>query len=124
MAVLMAIPVTKWQLFPRHLIQRWVRLALDLPFDMFASQCQWCGQPQDDSEHHHATCSKAASREWRRGHDHIVGTLAYILHTSGMAYIAKESQIPAHVDSCKKEDIRCDARLADPKIQYWTSMFP
>ncbi len=37
MAFLMAIPVTKWQLFPKHLFQLWVRLALDLPFDMCAS---------------------------------------------------------------------------------------
>ena len=33
MAFLMAIPVTKWQFFPKHLFQHWVRLALDLPFD-------------------------------------------------------------------------------------------
>jgi hypothetical protein len=64
MAFLMAIPVSKWQLFPKHLFQQWVGLVLDLQFDMFASQCQWYGLPQDDSGHHHAFCSKAASQEW------------------------------------------------------------
>jgi hypothetical protein len=111
MAFLMAIPVTKWQLFPRHLFQRWVRLVLDLPFDTFASKCQWCGQPQDDSGHHHATCSKAASREWKRGHDHVIEAVADILHTSGIAYTAKESQIPAHVDSRKKGDILVECQI-------------
>jgi hypothetical protein len=39
MAFLMAIPVSKWQSFPKHLFQRWIRLVLDLPFDMCASLC-------------------------------------------------------------------------------------
>ncbi len=33
------------------------------------------------------------------------------LHTSGLAYTAKESQIPAHVDSCKKGDIMVQCQL-------------
>ncbi len=87
MAFLMAIPVSKWQCFQKHLFQRWVRLVLDLLFDMCASQCQWCGQPQDDSGHHHATCSKAASREWQSGHDHVVEALAGTLHCDDLLFL-------------------------------------
>ncbi len=78
----------------------------------------------DDSGHHHATCSKAASREWKRGHDHVIEAVADILHTSGMAYTAKESQIPAHVDSRKKGDILVESRRPDwPLTRFNIGLF-
>jgi len=111
MAFLMAIPVTKWQLFPKHLFQRWVRLALDLPFDECASVCQFCGQIQDESGHHRATCSKAASRAWTRGHNYVVETIAAILDTSGLPYTTRESSIPRHADCAKRGDVLVQCKL-------------
>jgi hypothetical protein len=111
MAFLMSIPVTKWQLFPKHLFQRWVRLALDLPFDECASTCEFCGQTQDESGHHRATCSKAASKAWTRGHNHVVEAIAAILDTSGLPYTTKEASIPRHADSSKRGDILVQCKL-------------
>ncbi len=111
MAFLMAIPVPKWQLFPRHLFQHWVRLALDLPFDDCASPCQHCGQPQDETGHHRATCAKAAPASWKRGHNHIVEAIAAILHTSGLPYTTREAHIPHHPDSSKRGDILLQCKV-------------
>lgn len=111
MAFLMAIPVTRWQLFPKGLFQHWVRLALDLPFDDCQSVCKHCGQPQDDSGHHHATCPKAASRAWKRGHDHVVDALSSMLQTADLPHTSKEAQIPTHADSGKKGDILVQCKI-------------
>ena len=111
MAFLMSIPVTKWQLFPKHLFQHWVRLALDLPFEECASACQFCGQTQDDSGHHRATCSKASSRAWIRGHNHVVEAIAATLEMSGLPYTTREANIPHHADSSKRGDILVQCKL-------------
>jgi len=105
MAFLMAIPTTKWQLFPKHLFQHWVRLALDLPFEDCAVNCPFCGEPQDTTGHHRATCKKTASRAWTRGHDHVIEAIAAMLAISGLPYTTREAQIPRHSDSAKRGDI-------------------
>ena len=61
MAFLMAIPVTKSQLFPKHLFQHWVRLALDLPFEECSPVCDACGAKQDVTGHH-PTCHMRKAR--------------------------------------------------------------
>jgi hypothetical protein len=101
----MAIPVTRWQLFPKPLFQHCVRLALDLPVDKRPQTCPGCGIAQDVTGHHRATCSKRASRAWKRGHDHVVEALGAILDMSGMPFTTKQAQIPRHLDSAKCGDI-------------------
>ena len=105
MAFLMAIPATKWQLFPKHLFKTWTRLALDLPFEDSTPICKFCGQQQDDTGHHRATCPKATSVAWKRGHAHVVEALASVLDTAGMLHTSKEAEIPTHADSGKKGDL-------------------
>lgn len=111
MAFLMSILVTKWQLFFKHLFQRWVRLALDLLFDECTSICEFCGHTQDESGHHCATCSKAASKAWTRCHDHVVEAIAAIRDISCLPYTTKEASIPRHVDSSKKGDVLVQCQL-------------
>ncbi len=105
LAFLMAISVTKWQLFPKHLFQHWVRLALDLPFEGCSQICEACGAQQDVTGHHRATCSKRASNSWKRGHTHVIDALGAILDLSGMPSTTKEAQIPRHLDTAKHGDI-------------------
>jgi hypothetical protein len=77
----MAIPVTRWQLFPKPFSQHWARLSLDLPVDQRPQTCPGCGIAQDVTGHHHAMCSKHASRVWKRGHDHVVVRLWVLIMT-------------------------------------------
>ena len=111
MAFLMAIPVTKWQLFPKQLFQRYVRLACDLPFDDLPSICQSCGQRQDEYGHHRATCAHVAPRTWKSGHDYVVEAIASILETAGLPHTTNESQVPTHRDSNKKGDVLVQCKV-------------
>jgi hypothetical protein len=81
LAFLMAIPVTRWQLFPNPFSQHWARLALDLPVDERPQTCPGCGIAQDATGHHRAMCSKRDSRAWKRGHDHVVVRLWVLIMT-------------------------------------------
>ena len=112
MAFLMAIPVTKWQLFPKHLFQHWVRLALDLPFDDCERTCEACGKQQDDTGHHRATCASRATKAWKRGHSHVVEALGNMLGIAAIGSTTKDGQIPRHVDSDRHGDILVDCKVA------------
>jgi hypothetical protein len=105
MAFLMAIPVSKWQLFPKHLFQHWVRLALDLPFDDCERTCEACGKQQDNTGHHRATCSSRATKAWKRGHSHVVEALGNMLGIAAIGSTTKDGQIPRHVDSDRQSPL-------------------
>jgi len=111
----MAIPVTRWQLFPKPFSQHWARLSLDLPVDQRPQTCPGCGIAQDVTGHHRAMCSKSASRAWKRGHDHVVEVFDAILDMSGMPFITRKAQILHHLDSAKCSDILAKCKVAHHK---------
>jgi hypothetical protein len=85
----MAVSVTtKWQLFPKHLFQHWVRLAFDLPCDNVNARAKLAAK-QDDTGHHRATCASRhkvmETRSIVRGRDsrQHAGNSCHRLHYKG-----------------------------------------
>jgi hypothetical protein len=111
----MAIPVTRWQLFPKPFFRHWARLALDLPVGERPQTCPGCGIAQDVTGHHRAMCSTSTSSAWKRGHDHIVKALGANLDMSGMPFTTRKAQILHLLDSAKCSDILAKCKVAHHK---------